>query len=33
MEKFLGGKADYSEDVLKDLLGPGWKKLLIICCP
>ena len=25
--KFLGGKADYSEDVLKDLFGPGWKEI------
>ena len=27
MEKLLGGKADYSEDALKDLLGPGWKEI------
>ena len=27
MEKLLGGKADYSEDALKDVLGPGWKEI------
>jgi hypothetical protein len=26
MEKFLGGKTDYSEDALKELLGPRWKE-------
>jgi hypothetical protein len=27
MEKFLGGKTDYSEDALKDLLGQRWKEI------
>jgi hypothetical protein len=27
MEKFLGGKTDYSKDALKDLLGQRWKEI------
>ena len=27
MEKFSGGKADYSEDALRDLLGARWKEV------
>jgi hypothetical protein len=27
MEKFIGGKTDYSKDALKDLLGQRWKEI------